>query len=468
MANKYMDSTLLDKAIIYAVKAHANTERRGKGFPYIVHPMEAMEIVATITSDQELLAAAALHDVVEDTDVTIEEIREQFGDKVAALVATESEEEVKDKSLSESWHERKQAAIDRLAEASYEGKIVALGDKLSNMRAIYRDWMVIGDQLWNRFHCSDPREHEWHYRGLATSLSDLVGTFAYNEFTDLIGKVFGEPKPELVNMDEWEESGDGFTAISYNHKDGKRMMKLYADFIPTDVPAKELNATWNIQRLGLTIPSAYRLVTDGKRVGVEFERITPKKSFARAISNEPDSWQFYADEFAKEVAKLHSTRCDTTAFPNVKDIYRNIVKENPNLTGEQKDVIYKFINDVPDCDTCVHGDLHIGNIITNGEKNYWIDLGDFAYGHPYFDLACLHLQCRALPDELIHHLYHISREQMRAVGDRVMKHFFPNAEGYEDIKKTLYPFAALYMIGYDNKGKMMPEMRIFINKAFGF
>ena len=79
MANKYIDSTLLDRAIIFAVNAHRNTERRGKGFPYIVHPLEAVEIVATITPDQELLAAAALHDTIEDTDVTVEDIRREFG-----------------------------------------------------------------------------------------------------------------------------------------------------------------------------------------------------------------------------------------------------------------------------------------------------------------------------------------------------------------------------------------------------
>ncbi len=86
MANKPLDTAFLDRAIIFAVKAHAGTERRGKGFPYIVHPMEAMEIVATMTPDQELLAAAALHDTVEDTSVTIEDIRAQFGDRVASLV----------------------------------------------------------------------------------------------------------------------------------------------------------------------------------------------------------------------------------------------------------------------------------------------------------------------------------------------------------------------------------------------
>lgn len=190
MANKYMDSELLDRAIVFAVNAHHNTERRGKGFPYIVHPMEAMEIVATITPDQELLAAAALHDTIEDTDVTVEQIREAFGERVANLVHTESDQQIEGVSEEDSWHDRKQIAIDRLAAASRDAKIVAMGDKLSNMRAIWRDYQQKGDALWNIFHVKDKASHEWHYRGLAASLSELSDTFAYKEFVRLIDEVF--------------------------------------------------------------------------------------------------------------------------------------------------------------------------------------------------------------------------------------------------------------------------------------
>ena len=190
MANNPLNTELLDRAIVFAVKAHAGTERRGKGFPYIIHPMEAMEIVATMTTDQELLAAAALHDTVEDTDVTIEDIRMEFGDRIASLVAQESEERPEGVSEEESWRDRKQAAIDRLAKAPHDAKIVALGDKLSNMRAIARDYAEIGDALWKRFHAKDPKDHEWHYRGLADSLRELQDTAAYQEFESLINKVF--------------------------------------------------------------------------------------------------------------------------------------------------------------------------------------------------------------------------------------------------------------------------------------
>ena len=190
MANKPLDTTLLDRAIVFAVRAHAGTERRGKGFPYIVHPMEAVEIVATMTRDQELLAAAALHDTVEDTDTTVEQIREEFGDRIASLVASESDIVLEGLPAEDSWHARKQAAIDRLARASHDAKIVALGDKLSNMRAIARDYAQQGDALWSLFHAKDPKDHEWHYRGLADALRDLEDTFAYQEFVKLINQVF--------------------------------------------------------------------------------------------------------------------------------------------------------------------------------------------------------------------------------------------------------------------------------------
>ena len=109
--NKPLDTQLFDKALKFAADAHSGTERRGKGFPYIIHPMEAVTIVATITSDPELLAAAVLHDTVEDTDVTIEELRNEFGERVATLVQHETAPLPEDAP----WRTRKQSQSDLLA-----------------------------------------------------------------------------------------------------------------------------------------------------------------------------------------------------------------------------------------------------------------------------------------------------------------------------------------------------------------
>lgn len=188
--DKKLDTSLLDRAICFAVQAHAGIERKGKGFPYIVHPMEAMAIVATMTNDQELLAAAALHDTVEDTDVTVAELQELFGERVALLVAHESDVPLEG-DASDTWHDRKTFAINLLKGAERDVKVVAMGDKLSNMRAIARDYAVIGDEIWNLFNVKDKAEHAWHYHGLADALSDLSDTPAYQEFASLVKKVFG-------------------------------------------------------------------------------------------------------------------------------------------------------------------------------------------------------------------------------------------------------------------------------------
>ena len=190
MSEKRMDTSFLDRALEFAIKAHSGIERRGKGFPYIVHPMEAVSIVATFTSDQELLAAAALHDVVEDTDYTEEDIKKEFGERVAHLVSAETDLVVEGKSESDSWKERKQFAIDRLAKLDRDAKIVSIGDKLSNARAMLQDYEEMGEELWNKFHVNDPKLHKWHYEGLRDSFADLKGTFAYEEFCEIVDKLF--------------------------------------------------------------------------------------------------------------------------------------------------------------------------------------------------------------------------------------------------------------------------------------
>ena len=188
MGNEPLDSSLLDRAIHFAVDAHRNTARRGKNLPYIVHPLEALTIAATLTDDQEVLAAAVLHDTVEDTNVTNEDLKAAFGERVASFVETESDVLV----AGATWHDRKKNSRERLAAASREAKIVALGDKLSNMRAIARDYAAQGETFWNLFHIKDKAVHGARYRGLVEALDDLSGTAAYEEFKRLVEQVFNE------------------------------------------------------------------------------------------------------------------------------------------------------------------------------------------------------------------------------------------------------------------------------------
>lgn len=192
--SNYFDTELFDRATKFAVNAHHGVERRGKNFPYILHPMEAANIVSTITTDPELLAAAILHDTVEDTDVTFEQIRDEFGERVAHLVQHETCPLPK----SDPWRNRKQAQIDLIAASPYESKVVAMGDKLSNLRAIAMDYCMIGDELWSRFKAPNGKtDIAWYYRRLAEALSDLSDTFPYQEFVMLLDKTFGQENKSL-------------------------------------------------------------------------------------------------------------------------------------------------------------------------------------------------------------------------------------------------------------------------------
>ena len=89
-------------------KSSRRNASKKSDLPYILHPMEAAVVVGTMTDDQNVIAAAALHDVVEDAGVTIEEIEEKFGKRVRELVASETEDKRADLPPSDTWRIRKE------------------------------------------------------------------------------------------------------------------------------------------------------------------------------------------------------------------------------------------------------------------------------------------------------------------------------------------------------------------------
>lgn len=186
-----MSDKLLDQAIQLAVEAHSGAKRKGTDIPYIVHPLEVVAIVATMTRDEKVLTAAVLHDVVEDTPFSLEDIRARFGQEVATYVAAESENKREGQSPENSWKIRKQETLDDLKSACPQVKMITLGDKLSNIRAIARDYDQIGEDLWQRFNQKDKAQHAWYYQSICRLLApDLEAYPAYQEFKGLVDRVF--------------------------------------------------------------------------------------------------------------------------------------------------------------------------------------------------------------------------------------------------------------------------------------
>ena len=184
---------LVSEAIVFAVKAHDGMRRKKTDAPYILHPMEAAVIVGTMTTDQNLLAAAALHDVVEDAGVTLEEVEEKFGKRVRELVQCETEDKRADLPPYETWRIRKEESLAVLRDAEDIAVLMVwLGDKLANMRSLYRDFKVEGVAMWQRFNQKDPNEQAWYYRSISTLTQRLSHTSAWIEYTKLTELVFGK------------------------------------------------------------------------------------------------------------------------------------------------------------------------------------------------------------------------------------------------------------------------------------
>ena len=184
---------LVSEAIAFAVKAHDGMRRKKSESPYILHPMEAAVIVGTMTNDQNVISAAALHDVVEDADITIDEIEVRFGKRVRELVESETEDKRADLPPSDTWKIRKEESLAVLKNTDdIDVLIVWLGDKLANIRSIYRDFKVEGENVWQKFNQKDSKQQAWYYRSIADLTERLSDTLAWLEYKTLTELIFGK------------------------------------------------------------------------------------------------------------------------------------------------------------------------------------------------------------------------------------------------------------------------------------
>lgn len=180
---------MINKAIHFATTVHSNQTRKGTNIPYILHCLEVGTIAASLSTqkgniDEDVVSAAILHDTIEDAYVSYETLKEVFNEKIADLVQAQSEDK------SKPWIDRKKDTINFLyANKSIDVEIVTLADKLSNMRSIYKDYQIMGEQLWNKFNAGKEMQY-WYYNSIAKAITQIQDTKEHKEYRDLINKVF--------------------------------------------------------------------------------------------------------------------------------------------------------------------------------------------------------------------------------------------------------------------------------------
>lgn len=144
-----------ENAKTFASKAHQGQVRKNSNEPYITHPIRVAERLENAGCSDALISAGYLHDVVEDTDVSLKDIEQQFGREIADLVASHTEDK------SKSWQERKKHTIDHLEQAPKEVKYLIIADKLDNLLELEKEHHQLGDAIWKNFNAGYDQQ-KWY------------------------------------------------------------------------------------------------------------------------------------------------------------------------------------------------------------------------------------------------------------------------------------------------------------------
>lgn len=183
---------MLIKVLEFAIKKHQNQFRKGSKIPYITHPIESMNILLANGFDETIQIAALLHDTIEDTETTYEEIRNLFGSEVADVVQMNTEDKTR------SWEERKKHTIDQLRdEFEIQWTAVCFADKLANLRSIFRDIETNGFDIWDKFN-ADVEDILNYYKNIFIYSHPFKNKPMYHEYDKIYKIISSKGKQNIV------------------------------------------------------------------------------------------------------------------------------------------------------------------------------------------------------------------------------------------------------------------------------
>ena len=253
-------------------------------------------------------------------------------------------------------------------------------------------------------------------------------------------------QPVKIDLNDYVRVGEGANGASYNHKTNPDiMLKMY--FRNFEAAEKELELAQKVYEAGIPTPEPGDLVTDGERMGIRFRRLVGKRSYSRACGDEPERAPEYGREFAQLCKRLHAIHVDTTQFESVKERLYTLLKANPDFTDEQKSKIRAFIAAAPDADTAIHGDLQFGNAIFTEKDGvrtpYFIDLGDFCYGYPMFDIGMVYLCCCLNDEAWTMEVNHMSNATAAQFWEAFQEEYFGPDQDKEEVLRQVRIYAGL-------------------------
>ncbi|WP_295151604.1 HD domain-containing protein [uncultured Ruminococcus sp.] len=392
---------MLEEAIIYATVLHQGKVRKFVGIPYILHPMEVAQILSTMTSDQEIITAGILHDIVEDTDGTLSEIEKRFGKRVAYIVSSESENEYPDEDRTASWKRRKEESLRVLSGSTDIGvKMLWLADKLANIRSLAGEYSARGEEVWQMLHQSDPAMQLWYYRTIAETLElSLNKTGAFKELIKHINFIWpGTFDSEKARFKKYREvSVEGCKLLGRGAKgevyryDDELVIKVYNENNTYRDVEREIALSRKAFILGVPTAISFGIVSVGERYGAMFE-LVDSQTISHFIAKAPGQADAYAKIMSDLAHSIHSIEVtEEDGFPQVYDRLKGYI--NSGIAYEDETLAEKclaLIDALPDEDHLVHGDFHTGNVFLQRGEPFLIDMDRVSRGHPIAEIADLY------------------------------------------------------------------------------
>ena len=392
---------ILEEAIIYATVMHQGKVRKFKGIPFILHPLEVAQILSTMTDDQEVIAAGILHDIVEDTDGTLSEIEKRFGQRVAFLVSSESEEEYPGEEKSATWRRRKEGSLRVLQSSTDTGvKMLWLADKLANIRSLAQIYSETGEAMWQGLHQSDPEMQRWYYRSVAEALElSLNKTGAFKELIKHINFIwpgtFDSDKARYkkyreVSIDGCKLIGRGAKGDVYRYDDDLVIKVFNQNNTYHDVE-REIAMSRRAFILGIPTAISFGIVSVGDRYGAMYE-LVDSETISSCIARAPGQVDVYAKGMADLARLIHSITSDEDdGFPDARDRLQEYVSGGVACEDEAlAEKCLKLIDGLPQTNTLIHGDFHTGNVFLQKGEPLLIDMDRVARGHPIIEISDLY------------------------------------------------------------------------------
>ncbi len=391
----------LEEAIIYATIMHQGRIRRFSGNPFILHPLEVAQILSTMTDDEEIITAGILHDIVEDTDGTLEEIEKRFGKKVAELVAAESDKKHTDGEQSVTWKRRKEEALLILKNSQEIGlRMLWLADTLANIRSIAGAYSEKGEAIWQTLHETDPDLQRWYYQSVAETVElQLNKTGAFKELVKHINSIWpGTFNSEKARYRKYKEvSLDGCKLIGRGAKgevyryDDELVIKVFNSNNTYHDVEREIALSRKAFVLGIPTAISFGIVSVGEQYGAMYE-LVDSETISGAIARNPERVGLYAKMMAEMAHTIHGIKAsEGDDYPEASERLRGYIAsglalENEALAGK----CLKLIDTLPASGTLLHGDFHTGNVFLQRGEPLLIDMDRLSTGHPIVEISDLY------------------------------------------------------------------------------